>query len=53
MSRKGLFFLILGCLTAWPIPVVGALLMVVGGIILAIASEAAMVSEPGPGIDAR
>jgi hypothetical protein len=43
MSRMGLFFLSLGFLAAWPIPVVGAPLMVVGAIIVAIASEAAMV----------
>ncbi len=49
MTRLGLFLLSLGFLAAWPVPVAGVLLMVVGAIIVAIASEAAMIPESGSG----
>jgi hypothetical protein len=46
MSRAGLSLMVLGFLLSWPIPAVGVVVMVLGGIATAIVSERAM---PGAG----
>jgi hypothetical protein len=42
MSRSGLILMVLGFLLSWPVPVIGVVVMVLGGIATAIASERAM-----------
>ena len=58
MGRIGCILMAFGFLAAWLVPVVGAFVMVVGGIVTAIASERAILPEfvvapaagPEPGI---
>lgn len=43
MSRAGLILMVLGFVLSWPVPVIGVVVMVLGGIATAIVSERAML----------
>ena len=44
MGRSGLFFMALGFLLSWPVPVLGVLIMVLGALATAIVSERSLVA---------
>lgn len=44
MGRSGLVLLVLGFLLSWLVPVVGVVVMVLGGITTAIVSERSMLA---------
>ena len=43
MGRSGLILMVLGFLLSWLVPVVGVVIMVLGGIATAIVSEQALI----------
>lgn len=48
MGRTGLILMVLGFLLSWPLPVIGVVVMVLGGIATAIVSERAMLGAGEP-----
>ena len=45
MDRSGLYLMALGFLLSWPVPVVGVIVMVLGGLATAIAQERTLLPE--------
>lgn len=45
MDRSGLYLMALGFLLSWPLPVVGVIVMVLGGLTTAIALERTLLPE--------
>ncbi len=45
MDRSGLYLMVLGFLLSWPVPVVGVIVMVLGGLVAAIALERTLLPE--------
>jgi hypothetical protein len=45
MDRSGLYLMALGFLLSWLVPVVGAVIMVLGGLVAAIAMERTLLPE--------
>lgn len=43
MDRSGLYLMVLGFLLSWPVPVAGVIVMVLGGLVTAIALERTLV----------
>lgn len=45
MNRSGLYLMALGFVLSWPIPVAGVFVMLLGGLLAAIALERTLVPE--------
>jgi hypothetical protein len=45
MDRSGLYLMVLGFLLSWPVPVVGVIVMILGGLVTAIALERTLLPE--------
>lgn len=48
MGRSGLILMVLGFLLSWPLPVIGVVVMVLGGIATAIVSERTLLGAGEP-----